>query len=289
MKVGIGLPATIPGVDGDRVIEWARKADEAGFTSLGTIDRIVYPNYEPLIALAAAAAVTKKARLVTSVLLAPLRLNGALLAKQAASLDALSNGRLTLGLGLGGREDDFEVSGASMNERGATIDRQLETMEKVWSGQVRGSAPGPTGPPPARKPRPEVIIGGSVPATFKRAARHADGWIMGGGTPDQFREGDKTMREEWVKAGREGEPRNMALAYYALGPNGREAADSYLHDYYGWLGDIADAIAGSAATDEDTVKGYLSAFEDAGCNELILFPCSPDLTQIDLLAAVALR
>jgi hypothetical protein len=76
----------------------------------------------------------------------------------------------------------------------------------------------------------------------------------------------------------------MALAYFALGDGGREAADSYLHDYYGWLGEIADMIAGSAALDADTVKGYVGAFSEAGCDELILFPCKPDPGQVDLLA-----
>jgi alkanesulfonate monooxygenase SsuD/methylene tetrahydromethanopterin reductase-like flavin-dependent oxidoreductase (luciferase family) len=287
VDVGIGLPATIPGVEGRTVVDWARLADEAGFTSLGTIDRVVYPNYEPLIALAAAAAVTTRARLTTTVLLAPLRPNAALLAKQAASVDQLSGGRLTLGLGLGGREDDFDVSGVSIHERGRTMDHHLDLMERVWAGQVSGLA-GPMGPPPMRSPRPEVILGGTVEATFRRVATYADGWVMGGGTPDQFVEGSAAVDAAWSAAGREGKPRKLALTYFALGPDGAEAADSYLHHYYGWLGPIADAIAGSAATDADTVKAYVDAFAGAGCNELILFPCSPALGQVELLADVVL-
>src|SRR5438067_2210143 len=103
MEIGIGLPATIPGVEGERVLEWARRADAGPFSSLGIIDRLVYPNYEPLIALAAAAGATRRIRLMPSILIAPLR-NTAMLAKEAASLDALSGGRLTLGLAVGGRE-----------------------------------------------------------------------------------------------------------------------------------------------------------------------------------------
>jgi alkanesulfonate monooxygenase SsuD/methylene tetrahydromethanopterin reductase-like flavin-dependent oxidoreductase (luciferase family) len=110
MDVGIGLPNAVPGVDRTGTIDWARRAEGAGFASLGTIGRIAYPNYEELISLAAAAAVTERIRVVTDVLLAPLRTNTALLAKQAATLDSLSGGRLVLGLAPGGREDDFEVS-----------------------------------------------------------------------------------------------------------------------------------------------------------------------------------
>ena len=282
MEVGIGLPATIPGVEREQVLEWARRAEARGLSSLGTLDRLVYANYEPLIALAAAAAVTERIRLTTAVLLAPYRVNGALVAKQAATLDHLSNGRLVLGAAVGGREDDFEASGVDFQSRGRIFDEMLETWQRVWAGEKFGTA-GAIGPQPPPG-GPTLIMGGSVDKTFERAARYGDGWIMGGGTPDQFRDGAAKMDAAWRAAGREGSPRKLALAYYALGDRAREAADGYLHDYYAWLGDVADMIAGSAATDAETVRQYVQAFSDAGCDELILFPSSPDPDQVDLLA-----
>src|SRR6266567_7665899 len=126
MDVGIGLPATIPGVGRDALLDWARRAEARGFSSLGTIDRIVYANYEPLIALAAAAAVTERIRLATTILIAPYRANAALVAKQAATLDHLSGGRLVLGVAVGGREDDYEVSGVDFHTRGRRLDEMLD-------------------------------------------------------------------------------------------------------------------------------------------------------------------
>ena len=134
MEIGIGLPNAVRGVDRRGIVEWARRAEEAGFSSLGTLDRIVFPNYESLIALSAAAAVTDRIRLLTDILIAPLRSNTALLAKQVATIDSLSEGRMVLGISVGGRPDDYEVSDVDMTRRGRIFDQQLEEMTEIWSG-----------------------------------------------------------------------------------------------------------------------------------------------------------
>lgn len=281
MEIGIGLPATIPGVERQQLLDWARAADQRGFSSLGALDRVVYPNYEPMIALAAAAAVTERIRLMTSIVITPLRTNTALLAKEAASVDHLSGGRLVLGIAVGGREDDFEASGADFSGRGERFERQIEEMKQIWSGDE-------IGPKPASKGGPPLMIGGSIDAAFRRVAHYGEGWIMGGGAPDQFAGGVEKLKAAWSEAERDGEPYAASLAYFSLGPDAERNAESYLKHYYAWLGDeLAAAIAGSAATDEDTLRGYLSAFEQAGCDELVLFPCSPEVEQVELLAAAA--
>jgi alkanesulfonate monooxygenase SsuD/methylene tetrahydromethanopterin reductase-like flavin-dependent oxidoreductase (luciferase family) len=282
MEIGIGLPSTVPGVDGESLVEWALRAERNGFSTLGTIDRIVYPNYESLIALAAAAAVTKRIRLTTSILIAPLRANTALLAKQAATIHHLSGGRLVLGLAAGSREDDYEVSGIDIRTRGRTFDRQLAEMKRIWAGEDKGFA-GPVGPSVAEPPR--LLIGGTVDAAFRRAAEYGDGWIMGGGNPQGIRDARAKLKDAWAAAGREGEPRTASLAYFSLGPDARENADWYLRDYYGWLGDEGSGyIAQGAAVDESAVAEAVAGHEEAGSDELILFPCSSDPEQVDLLA-----
>ena len=284
MDIGIGLPSTVPDTEGRTLVDWARAAEEAGFSTLGTIGRLVYPNYDELIALSAAAAVTGRIRLTTSVLLAPLYSNAALLAKQVASLDRLSGGRLVLGLGLGGREDDFSASGLSMDGRGGRLEEQIAMMKRVWSGEEFGYAGG-IGPEPARPGGPEIIVGGATEASFRRVARIADGWIMGGGTPDMFAQAATAVDQAWLEAGRPGRPRKLTLAYYALGPDARAQADRYLHGYYGWLGDIANMIAAGAAVSGEMVRSYAKAFEASGCDEVIFVPTASRLDQVRLLAS----
>jgi alkanesulfonate monooxygenase SsuD/methylene tetrahydromethanopterin reductase-like flavin-dependent oxidoreductase (luciferase family) len=260
--------------------------EEAGFSALGTIDRIVYPNYEPLIALSAAAAVTERIRLATDVMLGPLRQNAAMVAKQILSLDALAGGgRAVLGIGLGARDDDYRISGVDMSTRGAWLDRALKKIRAIWNGD--GETEAKVGPRP-QGDGPTLLVGGYVQASLERAAKFGDGWTQGGAGPDQFKEDAANLDEAWKNAGRDGSPYKMALIYFSLGPDALKNAEHDLADYYAWLGEeTAQAIVDGAAKDSDTVKQYLSAFESAGCDELILFPCASDPEQVSLLAEAA--
>jgi alkanesulfonate monooxygenase SsuD/methylene tetrahydromethanopterin reductase-like flavin-dependent oxidoreductase (luciferase family) len=276
MDVGIGLPNAVSGASGAELVEWARRAEARGFSSLGTIDRVVFSNYEPLTALAAAAAVTEGIGLTTAVLLAPLRENAAALAKQALSVHALSGGRLTLGVGLGARDDDYELSEVEMRGRGRRLDAMLEKIEEIWSGEEVG---------PTTASAPRLVVGGHADASFARAARFGEGWIAGGAPASEYPGLIERLKAAWAEAGREGEPRKMGLAYFSLGERAAEYARAYAHDYYNWLGaDAADYLASTAAQDAEAVQQRIAAFEDAGCDELILFPSSSDPDQVDLLA-----
>jgi alkanesulfonate monooxygenase SsuD/methylene tetrahydromethanopterin reductase-like flavin-dependent oxidoreductase (luciferase family) len=276
MDVAIGLPNAVPGTTGKQLTDWAMRAEARGFSSLGTIDRIAYPNLEPLASLAAAAAVTERIGLCTSVLLGPLRANAVALAKQALSIHAISGGRLTLGIGIGGREDDYALAEVDMRTRGKAIDAMLARIKEVWEGDEMG---------PPTDTLPTILVGGAVDASFERAARYGDGWIAGGAPPDQFEAMAEKVDAAWSAAGRDGRPKKAALAYFSLGEKAEENANAYLTDYYGWLGEeTAGFIAGSAAKHADTVKQYIAAFEGVGCDELILFPSSSDPEQVEMLA-----
>ena len=279
MEIGIGLPTTIRGATREQLLEWARRADAAGFSTLGTIDRLVYPNYEPLIALAGAAAVTERIRLTTSVLLAPLRTNATLFAKQAASLQALSNGRLVLGVAVGARPDDFEASGVPLEGRGRRLTEMLEEIKRVWAD---GMSPDVSDNPPT------LVVGGTVDAAFRRAAKYADGWIAGGGPPEYFAEGRDKVRAAFTDAGRAEPPRTMSLSYFSLDDDPEAQVRATIGHYYGFLGDYADQIVAGAAKGDEAIRERVRAFDAAECDELILCPASADPEQVDRLAAVVL-
>jgi alkanesulfonate monooxygenase SsuD/methylene tetrahydromethanopterin reductase-like flavin-dependent oxidoreductase (luciferase family) len=284
MDIGVGLPATIPGVAPRLILEWARRADAGPFSSLSVLDRVVYPNFEPLIALAAAAGVTERIRLMTTVLLAPVR-NAGVLAKQAASLDALSGGRLTLGLGVGGREDDFRAAPAPYHGRARRLEEQLAQMKQIWSGQPLGDELGPVGPPPARPGGPELLLGGYVPAAIQRVGRWADGFITGGvADPGQARQLYAMAEAAWQAAGRSGRPRFVGTLYYALGADAQAHVRAYVLDYYGYVGSAAEQMAATFPASPEAVKEKIQAFGDVGVDELVFWPSVAELDQLDRLA-----
>jgi alkanesulfonate monooxygenase SsuD/methylene tetrahydromethanopterin reductase-like flavin-dependent oxidoreductase (luciferase family) len=284
VDIAIGLPATIPGTSGSLVLDWARRADAGPFSSLGILDRLVYPNYETMITLAAAAAVTDRIRVMSTILIAPLR-RGGVLAKQAATLDALSGGRLTLGIGVGAREDDFRAAPASFHDRARRFEEQLELMRRVWSGQPVSDEVGPMGPPPAQPGGPELLIGGYSPTAIRRVGRWGDGYISGGiPDPEQVRQMFDVAEESWRAEGREGRPRLVGCIYYALGPNANERGAHYIRDYYSFFRPAVEGMVRSIPSSTEAIRGLFQAFEDIGADELVCWPTIAELDQVDQLA-----
>jgi alkanesulfonate monooxygenase SsuD/methylene tetrahydromethanopterin reductase-like flavin-dependent oxidoreductase (luciferase family) len=286
MKVAIGLPTTIPGAEGHQLTEWARRAEAAGFSGLGTIDRLVYPNYESLVALGAAAAVTERIGLITAIVILPMRQNAALVAKQAATIQKLSGGRLVLGVAPGGRPDDYDAGGVPFEDRGTRFEEMLDDMKRVWAGEERGFAGG-IGPDVSGDP-PTLILGGNIDAAFRRAARYGDGYIAGGGQPEYFPSAVEKLEAAWREEGREGEPRKMSLTYFSLDDDPEAQARRTIGNYYAFAADYAEMVVAGVAKGEDAVKERVRAFEEAGCDELVMFPASSDPEQVDRLAAAVL-
>ena len=287
MKIGIGLPGNVPGAKGDFILEWAQRADAGPFSTLGTIDRLVYQNYEPFIMLSAAAAVTTRIRLMTGVMLAPLR-NEGVLAKQAASLDAISNGRLTLGFGVGRRPDDYKAAPARYNNRGRRLEEQIATMKRIWSGKDVDpeNDVGPIGPPPVQPCGPEILIGGGTPQAIARVGRLADGYLAGGTNPETVEASYQTAVDAWEAEGKPGKPRLAAVCSYALGPGAADVVGGYIRHYYSSLGPVAEQMAQSAVSSTEAITGLIHDLEGIGMDELVFLPSAAEMGQLDRLADI---
>jgi alkanesulfonate monooxygenase SsuD/methylene tetrahydromethanopterin reductase-like flavin-dependent oxidoreductase (luciferase family) len=276
VRVGIGLPTTTPGGDGRALIEWARRAERAGFSSLGVVDRVVYDSHDPLTTLAAAAAVTERIELVTMIVIGPIR-NTPLLAKQAASIDRLSGGRLTLGMAIGARRDDYEAVGARWAGRGGQLSAQLAELRDIWEDAE-------IGPQPIRPGGPRLLVGGLSGASHLRVARYADGYVHNGGPPRAFASAAAKARAAWRDAGRPGEPQLWGQSYYALGDP--DAGAAYMRDYYAFTGTFAERIVAGLLTTPEAIQDRIRGYEDAGCQEVVMLPATSDPEELDRLAEV---
>ncbi|MDQ5824732.1 MAG: LLM class flavin-dependent oxidoreductase [Chloroflexota bacterium] len=278
MRVGVGLPTTLPGADGSLVLEWARMADDGPFSSLGVLDRLTYDSYDPFTPLAAAAAVTRRVLLATTIAVGPLY-NTPLLAKTAASIDALSDGRFVLGLAVGARKEDYAAAGVDYHTRGRRLAEQLAALRTLWEEAE--------GPKSARPGGPPVLVGGTTDVVYSRMARYTDGYIHGGGPPRAFARAADKARAAWSDARRPGKPQLWGQGYFALGGDDvRERGMDYLRDYYAFTGPFAEKIAVGILTTPQAIAGFLRGYEEAGCDEMVLFPAIPDLNQLEQLAQV---
>lgn len=288
MKLGIGLPNTLP-VEADRelMLAWARLADEAGFHTLATIDKPAYDSWDPLITLAGVAGVTETARLATTILQLPNR-NETLVAKQAAVIDRLSDGRLDLGVAQGGREDDFEVFGASAIGRSQRLEEQVGRIRELWeTARSSDRDHGLTGPAPVQDPCP-IRVGATQEKAMERAVRIGDGFVFGTSGAARMRELTPWLRERAAAYGKPDFP-IAGLAYVGVGEDADAVLEEATHHavrYYGQLWTDPETLIhhgpGEKLADE------VAAYADSGIDLLILFPQIPRLDQVEQLAATVL-
>lgn len=284
MLIGIGLPNPIPGVGGRTLVDWAKRAEARNFSTLATIDRVAFPSYESLVSLSAAGAATERIGLMTNILLATTR-SPILLAKEAASVDQISGGRLTLGLGIGTRKEDFEASQREFAERGRRFDEELKLMHDAWKGNpVIGGCDEPVTPLPTNGTNVPILFGGTSEQTIERVIRYGAGWTAGGSAPDAAAAFAEKVRRAWKDSDRGGDPKIVALAYFSLGDTEQTSKD-YILRYYAYLGDRATGFAEHGVSrGADAIKATVSTFEEAGIDELIFDPTIGSLDQVDLLA-----
>lgn len=280
MDLSVGLPSRPRRGEPDHVIAWALRADAGPFRSLAAGDRIVAPAHEALVGLAVAAGVTHRILLQSSVVVGPSR-ETTLLTRQAASIDAISGGRLTLGLGVGAREDDYAAVGASFDDRGTTFDRQLAELRRLWAA---GPSSVRIGVPAVRLGGPELLIGGYVRATARRVASWGDGYVApGGAAPDRIERMWQAVLAAWTAAGRTGRPRFVGGTYVSLGPDADAAAARYIADYYGYEPALAERRLRAIPRTPTAVRQRIAELGGIGFDELILRPVEADPRFLDRL------
>jgi len=285
MKIGIGLPTQIRDMDAAIIPPWASRAEEAGFSTLASIGRIAYPGVMDTVALAGAAAATSRIGLSSNVMLATVW-PAALLAKELAGIDAMSRGRLIVGLGIGGdRPDDFLADGHPPRHLGRRMDSDLETYHHLWRSEPVGggvNAAVPTG----TRPIP-LLFGGMAPRSFQRMATWGEGYVAGSLPAPAIEPMFEAARRAWRDAGRRSSPRLVAIAYFALGD--AERGRSSIRDYYVALGDrAADAMAQRVNTTAGEIRKAVASFEAIGADEVILHPGLADPDEVSRLADAVL-
>jgi alkanesulfonate monooxygenase SsuD/methylene tetrahydromethanopterin reductase-like flavin-dependent oxidoreductase (luciferase family) len=287
MDIGMNLPVMVPGLDRRAILEWSRRIDAGPFSSLAAGERITFPNPELMVTMAAAAAVTERVRLVLTVLVLPMH-RAALKAKQVATLDVISGGRVTLGVGVGARVEDFRAVGARFDgSRTARLERQVAVLRRIWAGEPVEPGMMPIEPRPIQPGGPPILAGCLMHGAIRRAARWADG-ICGfsfGPAREEMGFAFDTARSAWAEAERS-RPRLVMSFWFALGRSPREQLDRYIGRYLDFMGPgMAEQIAPTCTvTSPGRLREVLREVADLGGDEVILVPTSSDPCEVDRVA-----
>lgn len=277
------LPTMLPH-DGATVRAWCRAVDEGPWSSLAVPERTTYTSHDMTVQLSAAAALTERVRLWTTIIVLPAH-DAVDMAKKLASVDVLSNGRLTAGIGVGGRDHDYLALGAPFERRWSRMDEQVDRMRSIWDGEPPFEGGDPVGPMPVQRGGPPLASGAMGPKAMARAAQWAVGvngaWTITGDLSG-LADGMALARKCWADAGKE-PPHLSAGVWFALGDDADAQLHGYVHDYMSIMGpEIAGWMAGaSVCNSAEKLAEISAACAEAGLDELFLVPTSSDVHELD--------
>ena len=279
------LPTMLPHGRSE-LLAWCRGIDEGPWSSLAVPERVTYTSHALTVQLAAAAALTERVRLWSTLVILPAH-DAVQVAKDMASIDQLSNGRLTVGVGVGGREHDFRAIGGDYTNRWARMDEQVATMRRIWAQEPPFEGADPVGPPPVQAGGPPFVAGVVGPKALARAAR----WAVGVDDPTSITAVDgealaqrrQIVQAAWKDAGRDEAPHFSASLWYALGPDAEQQLGDYVYEYTkifdeGYARKLAETAPVHSAA---ALREAVDAARDAGCDEFFLVPTSADPAELD--------
>ncbi|MBP1688109.1 MAG: flavin-dependent oxidoreductase, F420-dependent methylene-tetrahydromethanopterin reductase [Deltaproteobacteria bacterium] len=291
MEIGINFPMLVPGVDRRTILEWAARAEAGPFCALGGGERVTYPSVEVMVTLSAAASITQRLRLLFSVIVLPMH-STVLMAKQVATLDVLSGGRVDLGLGVGARDEDYRAVGATFDrKRLRRMEEQIAIMRRVWAGEnVVGEGVPPVDPRPVQPGGPPLLAGAMTPFAIERAARWADG-LCGfnfGPSADEVAATYDLARRAWREAGRDKPPRLIMGFWYALGERAREQMDTYVGRYFRIYGEPMVEMAKQMVkvTSPSALRDAVRMLADQGSDQAQLVPTTADPDDVNRVADI---
>ncbi|MCD9622962.1 LLM class flavin-dependent oxidoreductase [Rhabdothermincola salaria] len=285
MDLSMTLPTMLPH-GRQEVLDWCRSVDEGPWASLAVPERITYTSHSWTVQLAAAAALTARVRLWTTIVVLPAH-DAVETAKHLASVDRLSEGRLTVGVGVGGREHDYRAIGAPFERRWSRMDEQVARMRSIWAGEPPFDGADPVGPPPVQPGGPPLVAGVMGPKALARAARWAsgvdDGSTVFGVDRETVGAAFERIRAAWRDAGRSDAPHISASLWYALGDGAADRLQSYCYDYMrifdeGLARSMAEAMT---CHTPEALRAAVDTCADLGCDELFLVPTTVDVTELD--------
>lgn len=292
MKISLCLPYMKANLDRATILNWCRAADQGPFHSVSCGERISGPTLEMRNVLAAAAAVTERVRIVPSLYVLPMH-NAVWAAKEIATLDVLSEGRVTVCVGVGGRENDYRAVGADFSDRFRRMDDQVAVMRSTWGGVPPFEGSDPIGPTPVQAGGPPILAGSMGPKSIKRVSRWADGIYSAAmsGDANVMQYFFDTADSAWQESGRNGSPYKATGFWYSLADNAAERLWQYTYDYLIIAGDkvardMADSMTINSA---DALLAAIDRVEQTGCDELFLNPATADATEIERLLDLLAR
>jgi alkanesulfonate monooxygenase SsuD/methylene tetrahydromethanopterin reductase-like flavin-dependent oxidoreductase (luciferase family) len=268
-------------------MQWAQKIDQGPYSCLALGERIFFPSPELMTTLGACAVLTERVKLVTTVIILPMH-NPVLTAKQLATVDVLSEGRLVVGVGTGGRDEDYLATGTDLSQKRISVmASHVDIMRKIWRGeQVVDDALRIVEPLPVQKNGPPILAGVMGPKGLASAAKWADG-ISGMSVSAQAADAEQSMQlanTAWLQAGQKKPPQFNSAFWFALGDNADQQMQAHLTRYFNWLDpgsrDAMATHAGFRGSVKD-LKDRLKAFADTGMDELVLIPTSIDPNEVD--------
>lgn len=285
MKIGFSLPYyKVPEFNRERILSWARRIDNGPFDTLICSERLTGGTLEMHTLLSAAAAVTERVRIMPTLYVLPMRA-AVLTAKEIATLDIVSGGRVSVTVGVGGREEDYTLMGVPFERRHQRMDEQVATLRRVWRGEALAEGGSVIGPVPPQGERLPIYAGAMRPKAIARAAQWADGLCGAGlaGDRESHQYFFDLARAAWKEAGRKDKPYLIGGFWFSLGPNAAETLKAFAYDYMSTTGEesargFAEAMTRSTP---EAVREAIENVRAAGADEVILMPVTTHDAEID--------